>query len=223
MTEPSRSPGLKGLAKNKIVWIGGGIAAVFILYEYRKQKQAAAVNAASAAAPTSTDTSGDTSSYDSGYSAASDAYAGGIGSPYGSINTENISSTGYSSNSQWSAGAETALIGAGYSGTTAAAALGHYLIGGTALTSDEESIIQSAIALVGPPPVPVATSLTPPAGQVSAVAVTGQFTPGNQNTIRNDLTGEIDQVESDGSLYHLSPAQFAELKNPVSSEQHYSG
>lgn len=86
-------------------------------------------------------------------------------------------------------------------------------------TSDIENWVQDQLNSLetGQP----ASTATVPAVTPAATPPIG-FTLGNLKVVRNDATGGISQVESDGSLVSLTPAQFAELGNPVKSEIHYN-
>lgn len=156
MTEPNA---VQKLAHNKIFWIGGIVAGGVILYEYRKQKTAAA-NAVVPTAADATVTALDPNASND-YSAAT---GGAIGSPYGGVNTVNLN-TSPTSNADWVQKATTALIGLSYDPATVAAALGKYILG-AGLSSNELQIVQAALGQLGNPPQAVpAPTLAQPSGQ----------------------------------------------------------
>lgn len=157
----------KSLFKNKFFLVGGGVAAILVAYEYKKQKTASASTAASATT-VSTDPTIDPST---GIPYASEDYSaatgGAIGSPYGSAGgTVNISPV-VGTNTSWSQTATQALVALGFDSTQVATALGTYLNNpGAGLSQDELNIVQAAIGQEGSPPTPVpAPTLTNPSGQ----------------------------------------------------------
>lgn len=167
--------------------VGGGVVLVAIGIYYYRQKQAAASAAATdttAAADTSaaidTATGYPTGSPDdlaalaqqqaTGYSTGS-AGGGGGGSDSGVGYVSTPQTPGYSTNGAWSQAAENYLVqSAGADSATVAAALGKY-IAGQQVTTAQQSVIQSAIAFVGYPPVS-GTNGYPPSIQVAPAATT---------------------------------------------------
>lgn len=183
--------------KKGYVIAGGAVIAVAAVYGWRKNKQAASSSSASSVPsassasdpyppdgtsgnssdPYSTDpatgqTYGNEGAFATGYgalgsSAPLDTY-GYTGSYYGSTMA---AETAYATNGQWAQAAEDYLSSTvGADTTTVAAALGKYVTG-QALSSDQVSVIEQAIAFVGYPPVngpdgypPQIRTQPPPAG-----------------------------------------------------------
>lgn len=88
----------------------------------------------------------------------------------GSTGTTDTGSTGtstYASNAVWAQAAEATLSELGYDSGTSTAGVTAYLAG-SPLTSDQANAVETAIALIGPPPQAVPPiSIAPPAGQDS--------------------------------------------------------
>lgn len=215
---------LKG--KSAKWWIaGGGAAAIAVVYEYRKSANAAAA-AASALPSDTTDTTGTDYTDDSDYSdtGASDAYSdaydtAAIGSPYSALSGltfdpstgtyESVGSYGQqqaqpTTNAQWFQQAETYIMGLGDDPLTASAALGKYMAGG-GLTQDQLSVVQTAIAAIGPPPssVPPPT-LLPPTAPAAPAAVT--------HTVKDGIyqQGGAIYIVSGNIKYHFSPTGWSD-------------
>jgi LysM repeat protein len=98
----------------------------------------------------------------------------GVGSPY-PVTAPVVPVT---TNAEWAQAAETELGNSGYDSTTSAAALGKYITGG-AVTADQQSIIQSAIAFEGYPPQPGANNYPP---NINTGPATGQSGGGGAAT-----------------------------------------
>ena len=165
---------------DKKVLIVGGVVVVALGYYFYKKQQAASQSAAAAqttAADTTTAAQSDTNiDPQTGYPYGSpedqaalaslsygilptDTGYGGVGYPYpGSTGTGISGPGGYTNNAQWAQAAEASL---GSDGNDAiAAALGKYLTGQD-VTSDQQTIIQEAIAVQGTPPVPGPSGFPP--------------------------------------------------------------
>lgn len=164
---PAIGPVKKPIAIGAVVGLGG----LVVIYYYRKNQ--ANQQAASAAQQTANDTAsaadtGTTIDPETGYpygspedqaALASLSYGllptqsgyGGGGYPYDNGQQPPPSGGGFTSNAQWAQAAEQYM---GSSGADAiAAALGKYITG-QPVTSDQQTIIQEAIAAEGFPPVP---------------------------------------------------------------------
>lgn len=188
-------PGVGPVSKKWVVIVIGA-SAVTIGYVVIRRKSSAA-----AAASTSTDTSGtDTSGQidpltgdiagsaqdqmdlaslqDSGYGTAGlDGLGlGGYGQYYPPAGTNLPGAGGFTTNGEWAQQAETDLGGVGVNQLTLAAALGNYLTG-RALTTNQESLVNQAIAMEGYPPVSGASGY-PPAMKTSPNGGGGGAGPG---------------------------------------------
>lgn len=164
-------PGVGPVSK-KALYIGGGVAAVVMGVLYLRKRKTAVTPAATDTS-SSTDTSGtDTTGLDTSGGGFFTG-GGGAGFPGGAVNMP-------TSNPQWFAQAMQALSGV-VDQTALASALGKYLTG-TAVTGDEEAIIDQAIAAAGEPPVagpngyPPAIRQSPPGGQTNP-PITGRPIP----------------------------------------------
>jgi hypothetical protein len=205
--------------KKGYVIAGGLVVAAAVFYGWRKNKQQSASNtsassvpsAASSASsgdqypadgssgnpsdPNSTDpatgqTYGDEGQFSGGYGTPGGAYAGSYG--YGGYYAGTAASqTAYTTNGQWAQAAEdylTTTVGA--DATTVAAALGKYITG-QALTADQVSVVEEAIAFGGYPPVngtdgyppSIRTSAAPGSGSVTVPSVTGDTAGDAHNKI----------------------------------------
>lgn len=187
----SMQPSTPPRGNRKTLWIilaGGGVAA-FAIYRYEKKNSA---NAAAASAATTASTSydpnaidpatgltyGDEASgayqdYSGAYNTATGAVSGSSGYydpstgqyiPY-TGGTPTATSTSPTNNQQWTQAAEAYLSAEGYDPATVLAALGAYLAS-VKLTAQQQTIVQSAIAAVGPPPTGVGSGVSaqPPMG-----------------------------------------------------------
>lgn len=164
-------------------WAIGGVGVVAAVYWYSKKTKAAATTAPISADTSATDSS--TSGLDStdlygsdssGYYDYSTGTYGGTApypSPYGSPYGYPPGSTTYvpTTNAQWAQQAETLLVQENFDATQVAIALGKYLTG-QALTSDQLSIVQAAIALEGEPPQSVPPPHTTPSTGQTATLMT---------------------------------------------------
>lgn len=88
------------------------------------------------------------------YSSAYGTGTGSIGANYSTplVPSNDVQSATYASNAAWAQAVEAGLTDIGYSSTDVAAALGRYL-GNLSETSTQATIVQSALAEYGPPPV----------------------------------------------------------------------
>lgn len=204
MADEIKLPG--GLHVKKEVAIGGGILlTAVVIYFYRKNKaqQAAAAAAAQTAANTTTaGQTGTTIDPQTGYPYGSPedqaalaamsygqlpTYGSGPGGNYGPYYNPPGpgGGGGFTTNAQWAQAAEQ-LMGSNGADATAAA-LGKYLTG-QPVTSDQQTLIQEAIAVEGYPPVagpngfPPSINLTaggpppPGGGSIAGLKVTSRFT-----------------------------------------------
>jgi hypothetical protein len=97
------------------------------------------------------------------------------------------------------------------SSTAQTASLGTYLDNLTKQIENSNTALQSSLAPV------LASALPPPL----ASAPGPMFDPTDTQTIRNDQTGEIFQVQQ-GGLLHLTPATYAALGKPT-PQSHFEG
>jgi LysM repeat protein len=134
-------PGVGGVNKKVLLAVGGGGAA-YVLYRYYKARKDAAAAAAPADTPGYDQTSGDTLPVVPGAVA-------GVGT--NGETTTDLTGSSPTTNAAWSQAAEQYLVGAGYDPTSVLKALGDYLAN-RALSADEQSIVQAAIAVAGYPP-----------------------------------------------------------------------
>jgi hypothetical protein len=94
-------------------------------------------------------------------------------------------------NAEWEQEAESLLASSGYNGTTVAAALNAYLAG-LPLTSDQQSIVQVALAEAGNPPVgsfSIIPVQTPPAGTTTTPNPTAPGSPAPTGVVKTAPTG----------------------------------
>jgi hypothetical protein len=186
--------------KSTAALVGGVVVIGGVLY-WRHTQQVNAANAAATAAAANSaanQTGVDNTQIDPAtgfpYGSAEDEQAlasqQGIGyTPwgYGGGGTGTTGTTGgppFTSNAQWASYAESVM---GSTGTDAtAAALGHYLAGFNPITPDEQTLIDEAIAIAGPVPVP-GTDGYPPSIHLG----TGGTTGGNVN-VPNVIGQETD-------------------------------
>jgi hypothetical protein len=179
------------------LWIaGGGTGLVLFLWYRHSQANAAAATSTTPTTDPSIDPAtgipyADESGYDSGYDSGIDPATGIPYADESGYNTYPTTLTGpgtFTNNAQWAEWAEQELNGT-IDPATLSAALGKYLTG-QAMTSDQESLADQAIAIAGYPPVsgpggyPPAMRAAPPAGttgggsggtpgQVASFSVTG--------------------------------------------------
>lgn len=160
------------VGKKQLV-IGGGLAVLVGLYVYRKRQAAAATSsqtAGSGAPPSAaTDpatgypygTPEDTAALQAAATASYGGYAGAAGGSSGSsLSTPPSSTPGFATNAAWAQAAEQFLSQTGGDPTAISAALGKYLTG-QQVSDAQASIIQSAIAFEGYPPVSGTDSYPP--------------------------------------------------------------
>jgi hypothetical protein len=130
-------PSVKG--NKKVYLYVGGAAAVYVGYRYWKSR-----SAASTATTTPTDTtlgsSGVTDTAGGAYGPGNVQYAG-TGSINGTLQT----------NAEWTQAAVQNMVSQGWDAQATSVALGKYL-SAQALTDTEATIVQTAVALTGPPP-----------------------------------------------------------------------
>lgn len=161
-------PGVGPVSKRTLL-IGGGAAALVVFLWWRKRKATnttpAAATDSSTTDPNALDTTG--YGYDPSLSGGFVGSGGGFSTdqPIGGINQP-------LSNAQWTLNAEQMLSGIVDAGALSAA-LGAYVTG-NAVTSDQESLIDQAIAVAGYPPVAGATGYPP---GIRTQAGGGQTTP----------------------------------------------
>lgn len=165
-------PGVGSTDKKVLLAIAGGGAA-YVLYRYNKaRKDAAAAAAATADTPGFGDGSGGVLPVVPGATA-------GVGIAGGETTTTangNVPTT----NAAWTQTAEQYLVGAGYDPGAVLKALGDYLAS-KSLTSDEQAIVQAAIAVAGYPPVGNITIIPGGDGAITH-AVTGLHITGVSDT-----------------------------------------
>lgn len=113
---------------------------------------------------------------------------GGYGSPYPVTSTATAATT----NAGWAEAAETYLAGqTGANPATVAAALGKYITGAS-VTSDQEAIIQQAIAFEGYPPDPGPNNYPPSIKTTGTSGQTGTTTAGTK-TVEADGKQDLSQ------------------------------
>lgn len=210
--------------KNKALLIGGGLAGVIVIYEYRKSKSTAA---AATAATTATDTSTtDPNAYldpnASGYSAIPTATGYIDPSSGATINSGLYGTTtvvGPSTNSAWAQQVIAYLSQEGYDPSAVTSALGAYLAG-SSLDSTQLGIVQAAIGVEGSPPNGApAPHVTAPTGTTSGTTssgngVTGKTTSaGTKAAELAHLHAEYNNVQS-----HLRSAEAAYNASPSASK-----
>lgn len=176
-------PGV-GAVPKRYAYGATGAAAIFILWRYQqatKKAKAAADAAAAVSVDPATGLPLDPVTglpYDPSTGLVMTG-GGDLGDGYSVPGGSGSSNSGYSgptipqNNLQWTQDATTYLHGLGYEATAVSAALGAYLNRGT-LTSSQVTIVQAAIAALGPPPFGGPYSLTPtPSGTEPVQPVTG--------------------------------------------------
>jgi PASTA domain len=213
MPETIHVPVLGNMSKSSV--FAGGLAAVAVggYMWYRHQKKVAAAAASSAGGESGYGYGGLTvpASYGYGtygYGANSGyygygfgpsglgAYGGGSGfygyGYYGAGTGQPVAQQA-TTNAQWSQAAMGALTAAGYNGETVLAALGQYLLGHP-LTADQTTVVESAIAAEGYPPVPGASGY-PPAIQSNSPNGGGGGGGGGTKVIVPNVVG-LDQAQA---------------------------
>lgn len=134
--------GIPSIKQNKKLYVAvGGAAAAFVAYRWYQNRSAASA-AAAPVDPNATDTS-----------SVTDATGGAYGPgnvQYGGADITGDTST-LTTNAEWTNTAVTLMVQQGWDGATVQAALGKYLTD-QALTTDEETIVRSAVAVAGNPP-----------------------------------------------------------------------
>jgi len=171
------------------IGVGGVAVAGFLVYRHQKKKQQQSAAVADAQAASAAASAGygygygtydGQSQYYGGFGAVSDvggyyAYGQAIGSG-GNVAGGNLPGA-TTTDAQWTQAAIQQLEADGYNAQDVVAALGAYLNGG-ALTSLQQQIVQSAIAVEGYPPV------APPAGNPTpGTTGGGQTNPGGSATV----------------------------------------
>lgn len=143
-------------------WAWGAIAVGGYLW-WSHQHAATAVPAGDGNVDT-TDTSSVpdvSSSNDYGYD-TSGVDPSSAGYDYSTVNdggyTGTVTGTGYGSNQEWGVKAITTLISAGVPASTATSGITLYLAG-SGLTTDQANAVNTAITLLGPPPLPMPVNL----------------------------------------------------------------
>lgn len=149
------------------------------LAEAEEYGSVAAAESAVSAANTAADTGSD---------------VGDTGSSTSNVNPIPTTSDGssYSTNQQWAAAAIAALEAMGYSSGDSTAAIGAYL-GGLPLTTTQTTLVQTALAELGPPPVGTFSITTTPAGSASGgggSTGTGTGTTGSTTVAVPNCTGQ---------------------------------
>lgn len=179
-------PGLGKVPKKWFLIVGGG-AVVTIAYVLYKRKSTAATTttatdtgtAALAGQPCTDPVTGESGIYDSTGACIVGSTAASQGGYYSGYGAQGVSGTtppvpgtgGFTTNGQWSQQAQADLANTGIDAAALAAALGAYLTGGT-LTTAQQSLVDSAIADEGYPPVSGASGY-PPAMHTSATGGSG--------------------------------------------------
>lgn len=228
------------------LFIGAGAAGLLGVAMYRYKKQQAATNATAAAAAaavapgtgagssdgtdpatgfpygstedaaalTSQGQYVDPSMY-GGYGAGDLSYAAGGVTYTGSV----VPAAGFSSNAQWSQAAEQYMVGNGGDANAIGNALGKYLTG-NALTPDQQTLVEQAIAFEGYPPV-AGTNGFPPSIQT---AQTGTTTPTGTSVavpavVGQTLANAIHAIDGaglkhDGALYAPTKHQVVSAQTP---------
>lgn len=126
-------------------------------------------------------------------------YSGVYGSGYGSygaygstatplVPSNDVQSATYASNAAWAQAVEAGLTDIGYSSTDVAAALGRYL-GNLSETSTQATIVQSALAEYGPPPVGSYQVILAPTTTTTTSGNTGTGTSTDTGTTTTTSTG----------------------------------
>lgn len=140
------------------VYASAGAAAVggFLWYRNRSSSSTASSTGTAAGSslvdpatgiPYADETAGNYAGYTQGTSGL------GYGLPTSDITGSLLSNgTSFTSNAQWAQAVEAGLTGLGYDAQAVGAAVGKYLLG-VPLTSDQVTIVQTAVAEFGPPPV----------------------------------------------------------------------
>jgi hypothetical protein len=135
------------------VWVYGSLggAAAYVAWRYHKASaaKAAAVLSVDPITGLPVDAASGLELTPSG--STSDAYSVPGGGTYYQGGTSYSGPTIPQNNLQWSQNAASYLTGIGYDGPTVAAALGAYLARAT-LSGEQTTIVQAAVAAVGPPP-----------------------------------------------------------------------
>jgi hypothetical protein len=224
---------------------GGGA----LIYSYVKKK-----NAASKAAATTANMTAGTYGYGSGaygYGGGQYGYGAYTYEPYGygygpmglgAYGGQGDYGYGYygagvpyqvqgqaTTNAQWAQAAVSALTQGGqYSATTVLAALGLYLTGGH-LSSDQEIIVQSAIAAEGYPPIPGSNGYPPAINTSAAGGQTGTGGGGNNVTVPG-VTGDnwgmaynhikaaglVPAIKGASSIAHVNTSRKVTAQTPAS-------
>lgn len=105
----------------------------------------------------------------------------GVGSPVPPVQVSPVAST----NAEWAQAAETYFANNGiYDATTAAAALGKYITGGT-LSANQQAVVQAAIGVEGYPPT-AGTNNFPP--NMHSTPPVGQPKPGNPKVAQHTIS-----------------------------------
>lgn len=173
---------LKDLKGNKKVLVYAGSAAGgYVLYRYWKARQASAAATVVPAGPTDTSVA-----------------QGGGGTAMDNTNVGNSTLNTPASNAEWTQNAVSLLANQGWDGATVTAALGKYLAG-QGLSDAEITIVQSALAIAGSPPVgayglirvsnPPATTTTTPPATTTPASTAPTAAPGNLHTRVSTTTG----------------------------------
>lgn len=194
MADTVKLPLLGTQKKSTVMLMGvGGLAiAGYMVYKYEqtKKQQAAAAAAAQAQTAAASNAYG-YSAYGyggTGYYGYGDYYgygaSGGFNAGYYGYGTPEPLAVANTTNAQWTQAAVTQLSNEGYTATTVSAALGAYLAG-SPVTSAQQTIIQSAIAVEGYPP-QSGTNGYPPS--INVQGTTGGGTGGGQ-TSTSSTTG----------------------------------
>jgi PASTA domain-containing protein len=154
-------------------------------------------------------------SYGYGYGGSGYAGYGGYGGGYPGATPPPPGGGGFTTNGQWAQQAETDLGGIGVNQTTLAAALGKYLTGQT-LDSDQQSLVDQAIALEGYPPV-AGPGNYPPNMKTGGTGGGGGKIP-VPNVVGQNWAGAIHQITAAG----LKPSPGAKPKGAKDPIKHQS-
>lgn len=151
VTAPGGLTAQLGGKNKKLFVIGGLVTGGLVFWEYRKSRLSASVPAGSVDPGTGTADTGPGDYTDPYASDTSGLFGyvqpgGGLGGAPGTA-AANIPVT----NAQWSQLVQQLLVNDGFDPVSVSVAIGHFLAG-TAMTLDQDSIRQAAIALEGPPP-----------------------------------------------------------------------
>lgn len=176
MPDTVKLPGVGPVKKEYAIGAGAVLVLAVGVYYYRKNKAAQSSAASAATTAANTTTAGDTGTTidpQTGYPYGSPedqaalasmsfgqlpTFTGDFGGSGGSGGTGTTGPGGFVDNSQWAQAAEQLM---GSTGSDAiAAALGKYLTG-QPVTSDQQTMIQQAIAVEGYPPVPGPSGFPP--------------------------------------------------------------